>query len=515
MGYEQQSPAEVTSHVELVVPRQTSPNAPTTLLHRVLDIGLSFKQQTDIFAKRLSPSQIRDRLVTDLPVASTPAAEVVQLFENEVLPLCKNEASPQFLGFGDTGDDLGALSGAILAILTQQNMINQSFDSPSATFIEIAVLRWLRSLLGYSNPPVADVATVWDVGGMVTHGGTTSNTIAMMLAREAMAPGTMQNGVVDAGQFGVIVPRGIGHYSIKSALTWIGLGARVIEVDTHEFRYDTDALAQALHDNAGQIMAVVAYAGDSRTQTVEHLRAVHDLVRSADPSIWLHADACWGLVATFSPRLRDRVDGIELFDSVTVDPHKVMAVPYGLSALLVRCPEVLRTISSYSDLIMQEDFAFGQVTPFIGTKGWLSLKLWMMMLTAGRTGLAELAEHRIEHVQRFSRLLDKHPRFIRLHDPDLAAVAFVYLPTGVTLPASNEDIGRVNNLNRRLHERMLEDGRWYLHRFSLPDDLGRIRRGALLQSLRFMANNPNLSEAHMVDVLVYLDQLALEAEGSL
>jgi L-2,4-diaminobutyrate decarboxylase len=221
-------------------------------------------------------------------------------------------------------------------------------------------------------------------------------------------------------------------------------------------------------------------------------------------------------VCAFSDRLRPRINGIGLFDSVTVDPHKVMAVPYSLSALLVRDPASLRTISSYSDLIMQEDFAFGQVTPFVGTKGWLSLKLWMMMRTHGCSGLAEIAEHRIDRAKQFAQLLDEHPRMIRLHEPDMAAVAFMYLPASIRRTSgdlSAIDVARINKINQRLHDRMLAEGRWHLHQFSLPDDLGRLRAGATLYPLRFMANNPRTNELHMRDVLAYVDQLGRDLDG--
>ncbi len=484
------------------------------LVHRALDVGLEFKSRPDIFGRRRTAQEIRDLLVCDLPVEPMAGEQVMADFIDRVLPLCKNEASPRFMGFGDTGDDELALTGSVLAMLTQQNMINQSFDSPSATFIEIAVLRWLRELLGYANPAVSQVNTVWDVGGMITPGGTTSNTVAMMLAREAKAPDTMQSGVLDPSRFAVVVPRGVGHYSVKAALTWIGCGAHIIEVATNGFRYNAAELARTLQEHRGRVMAVVAYAGDSRTQTIDDLRAVHDVVREVDPTIWLHADACWGLLAAFSPNLRDKIAGIAEFDSITVDPHKIMAVPYGSSALLVRDPGAVRTISTYSDLIMQEDFAFGQVTPFIGTKGWMSLKLWMMMLGRGCTGLAELADHRHAMARTFAGLVDAHPRLVRLNDPDLAAVVFVYLPAGIEPGAmDSEALKHINRLNIAIHERMLAEGLWHLHQFTLPDDLGRLRRAAVVHPLRFMANNPGLTATHMRDVLAYLDHLALDMDG--
>jgi L-2,4-diaminobutyrate decarboxylase len=480
------------------------------VLTRAINLGLDFKLQPEIYRARLRADQARDLLVSELPATGCALDELLSEFADIVLPLCKNEASPRFLGFGDTGDDVAALAGEVLSVLTQQNLINQSFDSPSATFIEITVVRWLRELIGFANPCVGDVSTIWDVGGLVTHGGTMSNTIAMMLAREHKAPGTMERGVADASQFSIIVPRGIGHYSVKSALTWIGAGGQLIEVDTSGYRYDLHALDEALREHSGRLMAVVAYAGDSRTQTMEHLRSVHDVTRAADERIWLHADACWGLLCAFSDRLRHKIDGITGFDSVTVDPHKVMAVPYSLSALLVRQPASLRAISTYSDLIMQEDFAFGQVAPFIGTKGWLSLKLWMTMRAHGRAGLGELAERRVATARRFADLVAAHPELLLLHQPDLLAVAFLYMPASIDL--DDPDVERINHINRWIHERMLAEGSWHLHQFGLPDGTGVIRRNATLYPLRFMAANQRIEDGHLSGVLEYVVSLGARYE---
>ncbi|MFC8528066.1 pyridoxal phosphate-dependent decarboxylase family protein [Nocardia sp. NPDC057227] len=484
------------------------------LLHHALDLGLEFKTRSAIFGRRDSAEAIRDLLLTDLPNMPAEAGAILDDFREQILPLCKNEASPRFLGFGDTGDDPLALAGSLLATLTQQNLINQSFDSPSATFIDIAVLRWLRELLDYPNPDVGEVRTVWDVGGMITPGGTTSNAVAMMLAREAKTPGTMQSGVTDPGRFAIVVPEGIGHYSVRAALTWIGCGAQIIEVPTTGFRYDKAELARALRCHRDRVMAVVAYAGDSRTQTIDDLRSIHDLVRAIDPTIWLHADACWGLLAALSPTLRQKIDGIADFDSITVDPHKILAVPYSSSGLLVRDPSVVRSISTHSDLIMQEDFAFGQITPFLGTREWTSLKLWMMLRGRGRSGLARLAERRCESAQRFAELVDAQPRLVRLNDPDLAAVVFAYLPIGIEAgQVGRRALDRINDLNLAIHARMLTEGRWHLHQFTMRDDLGRLHGGATLHPLRFMAGNPAATETHMHELLAYLTILVREIEG--
>ena len=479
------------------------------LFNRVVDLGLDFKLQETVFSVRRPPFELRDRLLTPLPHEGSSIETVLDDFVRDVLPECKNENSPFFLGFGDTGDDVAAICGGMLSLFTQQNLINQSFDSPTGTFVEITVLRWLRELLGYRNSAVQETESIWDVGGCITHGGTLSNSIAMMLAREHRAPGTLDQGVTDPSRLSIVVPRGIGHYSVKSAMAWIGCGSRLVEVDTVGFRYDLRGLERALAAESGSVMAVVAYAGDSRTHTIENLRAVHDLVRSVDESIWLHADACWGLACALTRKLSHKIEGIGDFDSITVDPHKVMGVPYALSALLVRDPVHMRMVASYSDLIMQEDFAIGQTTPFIGSKAWMSLKLWMMIKAYGKSGLASMMERRLDTTRRFTELVDASPRLVRLNDPDLTAVAFMYVPSDSDSTAP--DVDRINKINQDIHERMLAEGTWHLHQFTIPDG-GTFRCGVTLYPLRFVGQNLRIEERHLTGVLDYVTALGRDCE---
>jgi L-2,4-diaminobutyrate decarboxylase len=228
----------------------------------------------------------------------------------------------------------------------------------------------------------------------------------------------------------------------------------------------------------------------------------------------LHADACWGLAAACSPELSGLLRGIDGYDSITVDPHKVLAVPYSLSALLVRDPGALRSIASHSDLIMQADFAFGQITPFVGSRGWSSLKLWMMMRHHGRVGLADLIDARIARRDRVVEMIDREDRLLRLHDPDLTAVAFVYLPQDVPPGcASQRQVDRTNQVNEAIHEALLADGRWFLHQFGLPDDDGRLRRGALVRPLRLITGNARAIDRHYRDALDTVVALGRSLEG--
>ena len=83
-------------------------------------------------------------------------------------------------------------------------------------------------------------------------------------------------------------------------------------------------------------MCVVAYVGDSRTMSIDNLQEIYNIVKGEDENIWLHADACHGFSLAFSKKLKSKVKGLELFDSISTDPHKVLMIPYTLSALLIK-----------------------------------------------------------------------------------------------------------------------------------------------------------------------------------
>lgn len=473
---------------------------------RAVDLGIDFKLQSDVRKEKID-DLISSNFIDPLPQDGKTLEEVQDEFEKRFLPYCYNFASPNFMGFPDAGNSIAAISGNITADFLQQNLINQSFCSPTGTFAEISVIRWLREIVGYDNPE--RVNDIFDVGGVITPGGTTSNAISILLARENHVPDTMKKGINLNDDFYLIVPKGIGHYSVKSAQMWVGCGNRLLEVETKDFKYDLLALEATLKKYKGKVMGLVAYAGDSRTMTVEHFNEVTALTRSIDPKIWLHADACHGFSLGFSDTLRNKLEGMELFDSITTDPHKVMNSPYTVSALLVRDPQKLRTVSSTSDLIMQEQFAFGQVTPFVGSKSWMSLKIWFAMKNLGRRGYGQIIEKRHELANDLARLVKASNDFSLINNVDINAVAFMYV-------GSKKDIAinALNNINKQIHAVIIREGKYHLHQFSIPD-AGIFKKGEIIYPLRFMSGNPNTTRQHLIKMLQYVRNIAKQLEKGL
>lgn len=460
-------------------------------LKAALAIGLDFKLQDRVSMGHLATEEGR-KFIDAFPGEGQDLDSLLAEFSDKVIPYCLNYGSSNFMGFPDAGHSTAALAGAILKEFLQQDLMNQRCCGPAATFLEIAVIRWLREAIGY---PVGEIGSIWDVGGAVTPGGTLSNTLAMLLARENRRPDTMVNGIDRADDFHIVVPEGISHYSIRGAVMWLGCGARFLQVRTRNYRYDLGELESTLRRHAGGIMAVVANAGESKTMTVDRLPEIHDLTRSVDPGIWLHADACHGFSLAFSERLRARLQGIERFDSVSMDPHKVMLIPYTLSVLAVRNPDDMKRIQSRSNLILGEEWDLGRITPFLGTKAWDSLKLWFMMKHYGARGLDELITRRHELAKHLERKLTGDDEFVVVNDVEINAVAFLY-----TGGIDRGDIDTLNSVSRRIYRSMLQAGRYYLHQFPMTD-AGRIEEGVEIHPLRYMCGNPDTT-VEDVDAMV-------------
>ena len=468
-----------------------------------IDIGLNFKLNNEVKEKQLSMEMINDLM--KIPYDESNVEQVISEFTQKILPYCTNFSNEKFMGFPDAGNSISGVVGAIISDFMQQNLINSSFCAPIATFTEISVIKWLREIIGYN---ISDINNIWDVGGIITYGGTGSNATAMLLARENFNEKTMIEGVRKPNKCKIIVPKGIGHYSIRSASMWIGCGDNIVEVETKNFKYDLKKLEIALKKNKGEIMCVVAYVGDSRTMTIDNLKEIYRLVKSIDDNIWLHADACHGFSLAFSEKLKYKIEGLNLFDSISTDPHKVLSIPYCISALLVKNPQKLKLITSTSDLIMQEDFAYGQITPFIGSKSWVSLKLWFAIKSFGIKGYGNLIEKRCNMAKYLKKKILNSSEFVVLNDVDINSVVFMYVKDKIEI--NNIHIEKLNKTSELIYERMLKDGKYYLHKFTMPDDKGVIKSDSMLIPLRYMSGNDNITEKDIDDMLEYIKFIAKE-----
>lgn len=465
------------------------------LCNEIVKAGVSFKSESKVLEKK--PQKCDDYSISDQGVSNE---ELINIFTEKVLPSCMNFSNTGFMGFPDAGNSIGGTLGALMSDFLQQNLINETYCAPVATMMEIEVINTLRAVTGFEvnlNP-----TKIQDVGGIITYGGTGSNVTAMLLAREQFQ--ARVDDEVEKNDYYVLIPKGIGHYSIGSSLRWLGSG-HLVEVETEGYRYNIDSLKKELLERKGKVAAVVAYAGDSRTMTIEHLDEIVSLVKGIDEDIWCHADACHGFSLMFSDNLKYKMRGIERFDSMSCDPHKVLALPYCCSALLLRDADKFNLISAEADLIMDEAFAFGKITPFIGSKSWVSLKLWSVMKSLGISGIGEMIDKRKHMADIFASKLKATGNFAIINSIDFNSVVFMW-KKGV----DQNDTEQLNCVNKMIYNKLKEEGKIYLHQFPIRNLSDSLKYGETYYVLRYMSGNINLTEEEIDEYIQYVSSIAEE-----
>ena len=116
-------------------------------LNEIVDMGLNFKLQENFREKHVSKDMIEK--IFKMPINTTGLEEIITFVKEEILPYCSNFGTEKFMGFPDAGNSIAGISGAVLSDFLQQNLINSSFCAPIATYMEIAVINWLRHIVGY------------------------------------------------------------------------------------------------------------------------------------------------------------------------------------------------------------------------------------------------------------------------------------------------------------------------------------------------------------------------------
>jgi L-2,4-diaminobutyrate decarboxylase len=477
----------------------------TKLLHDILDLGITFNNQKNVCHGRQRIPEFVD--FSPPPTGGIPAAQLKVEFAR-IARRSSNFASPRFVGFPDSGNSIAGLSASVMIPFLNQNLINQDFCAPEATFVEMETIHWLRDLAGYK--PAKRYHQALDIGGCSVNGGVGANSTAMLAAREALYPGSMRMGLkIDPVRIKVLVPAGISHYSIRMSLAWLGLGeTNITEVQVDQkHRMNLEKLEQTIKDQRAlghSIMACVVYAGDSRTMTIDNLRSVGQILTRF--GIWFHVDACHGVQLFFSSNSRHKLEGIELADSITVDPHKVLWVPYVCSYVLFKNPAILRTINSSSDLITKEKWSLGQTTPFIGSKAFNSLKFWAVIKHLGTKRIGELIDQRITLRRKIQHLVKQNKCLLLVNNTDINSTMFMYVP--IHLQNREQEIGYstlnlLNEVNLRIANELKESGVFYVHGFPIPSLTG-VRifpRNATLQVLRIMNGNPHTHLNHIRELL--------------
>jgi glutamate/tyrosine decarboxylase-like PLP-dependent enzyme len=368
-------------------------------------------------------------------------------------------AGPRFFHYVTGGVTPAALAADWLASTLDQHAYNW-VGSPFAARLEQISLDWLKDLFG--------IPAEWS--GVLTTGGTASNFVGLAAARRWWG---LKHGVdIDTEGFAGLpaVPVFAGgylHASAIKALGMLGIGRRQPQLLTRDAagRLDVGALAAALESLRGQPAIVIATAGDVNTGDFDPLAKIAELTRGH--GAWMHVDGAFGLFAAASPLTRHLVEGIEGADSVAVDGHKWLNVPYESGFAFVRDPVIhasaFLATAAYLRTEPSDQPVFGNLSPEMSRRA-RAIPVWATLRAYGREGYRAMVERHVRLAQRVAQQVDAAPDLERLADVPLNVVCFRFHPRDVPDSA-------LDDLNRKVGAAILEDGRVY---FGTTDYAGKV-----------------------------------------
>jgi L-2,4-diaminobutyrate decarboxylase len=305
---------------------------------------------------------------------------------------------------------------------------NQSMDSydqaPAATLVEDHLVRWLGAMIGL---PAGST-------GVITSGGTASNLLGLLLARDRAAgawPVAVHGLPPEAAAWRIVASRA-AHFSVQRAAAVLGLGHHAVvpvEVDA-QGRLDPSHLTTALSDLAERGRRAITVVGTAGTTDAGAIDPLVDLADQAHAAgAWFHVDAAVAGAFCLSDRLRPLITGIARADSVTVDMHKLWWQPIGASALLVRDPARLAVVRQPSDYLDRPDDADEGVLNLVGrsldtSRRFDALKVLVSLRHTGRQRLAALVEHLVDTARAVAAMVASHPELELLAPPSTVTVLF-------------------------------------------------------------------------------------------
>jgi aromatic-L-amino-acid decarboxylase len=407
------------------------PEALRADLHRAADWMADYRSTIEQRPVRseVRPGETAARLPAEPPESGAPLDEIFAELDTAIMPGIVHWGHPAFLAyFGSTSNNAALVGECLTAALNVSAMTWQT--SPAATELETVVLGWIRRMLGL---PDAFSGVVYDTASVgLLH--------ALAAAREQCGVNVRARGL--AGRSDVPVHRVYAsdeaHSSIEKVMIVLGLGEdNVIRIPTDDvFRLDVGALRAAIdRDVAAGIrpMAVVATVGTTSTTSVDPVAAIAAVCR--ERHVWLHVDAAYGGAMALVPEGRWAMDGVELADSLIVNPHKWMFVPLDFSALFVRRPELLRAVFSLTPDYLRGDAAAGAIDYMdyglqLGRR-FRALKAWMVFRALGREGLAARIREHCRLAREWARWVEADARFVLAAPVPMAVVCFRFAPAGI------------------------------------------------------------------------------------
>jgi aromatic-L-amino-acid decarboxylase len=443
----------------------------------------------------VEPKALNQLFAEPLPQDPSSPESILREIEGKLFPYCTHVGHPGYMGLiTPSPSPIGIIADFICSALKQN--VGAYSIGPSAVAIERRVVRWLTDLCGYDSR----------AGGNLTSGGMMANFIALKLGRDAVTGDQAQHE-------GIRIPWAVyaseeRHVSIDKAVDAVGLGRsalRALPTD-RDLRVRLDSLEESIaHDKKHGIrpLCIVGVFGTTNTGAVDDVRELRRIANRE--GMWLHVDAAYGGGMLLSRRWPMRDRGLELADSITIDPHKWFYAPLDAGAVLVKDQRRLTASfgikpSYLTDELDQPGERYQYyVHGFEQSRRFRSLKVWMSFKRYGARQIGQWIDNNVQQARRLHALAAGLPEFEPASTPAMSAVCLRFMGTQLSAAES-----------RRLHaevaRRVEQSGRFWISTTELKGQTW----------FRINPVNFRTREEHMEELFSLLEQechAALAASG--
>jgi glutamate/tyrosine decarboxylase-like PLP-dependent enzyme len=449
--------------------------AMAALGHRMVDDMVHYLETVrDRPAWKHTPEAVKSRFTAPLPLDPQAPEEVYQEFLENVLPYPVGNIHPRFWGWViGTGTVFGALAEMLAAGM---NTNTGGLDHHSANHVESQLIRWFRDIFAFPA----------DSSGVLTSGCSAANLIALAVARNTKAETDIRRqGLLGSNRRMTLYGSEEIHSSLQKAVELLGLGSdslRTVPVNP-QFQIDIGKLEQmiAADRKRGHLpFCIIGAAGTTNTGAVDDLKVLADL--SERERLWFHVDGAFGAWGVLVPAVKERLLGLERADSLALDLHKWMYMPYEIGCVLVRSEQSHRETFSLTPAYLAHgegglgltggDLPWFSDYHFQLSRGFRALKCWMSLKEHGLRKYGRLIGQNISQSSYLGRRVEEEPHLELASPVTLNVACFRYV--GDRRRRTEREELLLDQLNRQVLVRLQEEGiavpsgttvrgRYYLH----------------------------------------------------
>ncbi len=398
----------------------------------------------------VEPSFLNDLFNEEIPNHPQSLNNIQKILEEKLIPYCTNVNHPGYMGLITPSPNPAGILGDLLASALNQNLGAYTIG-PSATAMELRVIRWLNDMIGYDDK----------AGGNLTSGGMTANFIGLKLARDFTTNDVAQHEGIQ-GNWAVYVSEE-RHVSIDKSVDAIGLGRNNLRVlpTNEKFQLQIDSLEEALQNDKSvgiKPLCIIGLAGTTNLGAVDDLETLHQI--AVREKCWFHIDAAYGGGMLLSQKNKNILKGLHLADSVTIDPHKWFYAPLDCGAVLVKDHDRLTKSFGIKHAYLtdksdknNERYQF-YVNGFEQSKRFRSLKVWMSFQHYGKKQIGEWVDNNVEQAMYLHNLANDDASFESATTPKMSAICIRYKNEKL----SNKDL---TTLHQEVAARIEKEGNFW------------------------------------------------------